>query len=118
MALEMFPSSVSIFKQGCALFGGLHILLMNAKPSTPATTTTTASPALHHVMLQKAPTDWHMLKGRTAQCIYRNGLLDHGMWDADAKMISTSMLRLLLGKVCARKIVAQADNEYCRGAAA
>jgi len=117
--MEMFPSSITIYREGCALFGSIYMLLANTQ-LTPSTSTPCASsngPA-QNVLLLHSPDTWCALKGRVVNRIYDDGLLDHRMSDQEARKISHSLLRLLVGDAVAQTMMRVADNQVCFGAAA
>eukprot|EP00538_Stauroneis_constricta_P010796 CAMPEP_0119558624 /NCGR_PEP_ID=MMETSP1352-20130426/10908_1 /TAXON_ID=265584 /ORGANISM="Stauroneis constricta, Strain CCMP1120" /LENGTH=52 /DNA_ID=CAMNT_0007606031 /DNA_START=23 /DNA_END=178 /DNA_ORIENTATION=+ len=47
-------------------------------------TASTSRPSLHALYSAAATARWRSIQHRTVECLYQNGLLNHGMWDEDA----------------------------------
>jgi len=53
------------------------------------------------------------------ECLYQNGLLNHGMWDEDAKNLSRSLLNLVLEhRSLVEAVLRHAESQNCHGGAA
>mmetsp|Transcript_4510 Transcript_4510/g.12977 ORF Transcript_4510/g.12977 Transcript_4510/m.12977 type:complete len:406 (-) Transcript_4510:260-1477(-) len=118
--MEMHAPSLRVYKSGCILLGALHILVRDAMVNDgTASTLPPSSHALYSAAAAAATARWHSIQHRMVECLYQNGLLNHGMWDEGAKNLSRSLLNLVLEHpALVEAVLRHADSQNCHGGAA